>query len=100
MSSEVSIVASKAFQCLSVILCRFGQDSEARLANLAESLLGLQQQLAGQGNTLAELQAAEAELRRLLADKAGLADVQAILQASHAPAFVPVSYALVLSQYA
>ena len=80
------------------VFCRSSQDAEAHLAQLSDALTGLREQLIGQCNTLAELCSGEAELRRLLADKAGLADVQTALQASHAPALVPVS-ALPLSSH-
>ena len=68
-----------------------GYDAEERLAALSSALSAVQEQVEGQGPALGQLQAAEAELRRLLADKAGLADVQAVMQAQSAPALVPVS---------
>ena len=63
---------------------------EERLAGVADALAAVGEQVAGQGNSLADFKAAEAELRRALADKAGLADVQAVLQSQSAPALVPV----------
>lgn len=49
--------------------------------------MGFRDQLASQGQTLADARAAEAELRRVVADKAGLADLQALL---HSQSSVPV----------
>ena len=51
----------------------------------------MREQLASQGQAMGLVQAAEAELRRQLADKAGLADVQAVLQAHSAPPLLQVS---------
>ena len=65
---------------------------QERLAGMADALAAVREQVAGQGSSLADLRAAEAEMRRVLADKAGLADVQALLQAQSAPALVPVSH--------
>ena len=63
-----------------------------RLAGMADALAAVREQVAGQGASLADLRAAEAEMRRVLADKAGLADVQAVLQAQSATALVPVRH--------
>lgn len=63
---------------------------QERLAGVAGALAAVREQVAGQANSLADLKAAESEMRRVLADKAGLADVQAVLQAQSAPALVPV----------
>ena len=71
-------------------LCRHTRDLEERLAGVADALAAVREQVAGQGNSLADFKAAEAELRRALADKAGLADVQAVLQSQSAPALLPV----------
>ena len=73
--------------------CRNGEgsDAEERLAALSTALSEMQEQVGGQRQVVGQLQAAEGELRRLLADKAGLADMQAVLQAQSAPALVPVS---------
>lgn len=64
---------------------------QERLAGVADALAAVREQVAGQANSLADLRGAEAEMRRVLADKAGLADVQAVLQTQSAPALVPVS---------
>ena len=57
---------------------------------MADALAAVREQVAGQGNSLADFKAAEAEMRRALADKPALAHVQALLQAQSAPALVPV----------
>jgi len=61
------------------------------LSALSDALAAVRDQLAGQSSALGDLKTADTELRRLLADKAGFADVQAVLQAHSAPNLVPVS---------
>ncbi|KAL0045027.1 hypothetical protein WJX82_005766 [Trebouxia sp. C0006] len=68
---------------------RINQEAGDRLAALSDALAAVKEQVGGQSRTLGEVRAAEGELRRLLADKAGLADVQAVLQAHSAPPLVP-----------
>ncbi|DBA79439.1 TPA: hypothetical protein ACH3X2_007713 [Trebouxia sp. C0005] len=69
---------------------RINQEAGDRLAALSDALAAVKEQVEGQSRTLEEVRAAEGELRRLLADKAGLADVQAVLQAHSASPLVPV----------
>ncbi|KAL0040320.1 hypothetical protein WJX77_003396 [Trebouxia sp. C0004] len=66
------------------------QEAGDRLAALSNALAAVKEQVGGQSRVLGEVRAAEGELRRLLADKAGLADVQALLQAHSAPLLLPV----------
>lgn len=90
-SRGVSVVNVASSMGAKAVQCRINQDADDRLAALCDALTAVQDQLAGQSSSLGELKAAEAEVRRLLADKAGLADVQAVLQAHSAPTLVPVS---------
>lgn len=80
--------------CLTCLFClfRINQEAEDRLAALSDALAAVKEQVGGQSRTLGEVRAAEEELRRLLVDKAGLADVQAVLQAQSAPPLVPVRF--------
>ncbi len=78
-------------------LFRIKQEAGDRLAALSDALAAVKEQVGGQSRTLGEVRAAEGELRRLLADKAGLADVQAVLQAHSAPPLVPVSFCSLLT---
>ncbi len=73
-------------------LFRINQEAGDRLAALSDALAAVKEQVGGQSRTLGKVRAAEGELRRLLADKAGLADVQAVLQAHSAPPLVPVRF--------
>ena len=61
------------------------------MAGLSDAVQAVRDQLAAQSSSLGQLKAAEAEVRRLVGDKAGLADVQALLQAHSQPTLVPVS---------
>lgn len=70
---------------------RINQDAEGRLAGLSDAVQAVRDQLAAQSSSLGQLRAAEGEVRRLVGDKAGLADVQALLQAHSPPTLVPVS---------
>ena len=89
MPDKIYIVMSlTCFFCL----FRINQEAGDRLAALSDALAAVKEQVGGQSRTLGEVRAAEGELRRLLADKAGLADVQAVLQAHSAPPLVPVRF--------